>query len=283
MQNIVRTFPSLSAMIEHADGATTMQDGDRRSRCEDESRTVFTGTESWAAAMRLTHRWDDGVAAIERMRVTIKAGDRTPHRMTVKSITPPGALDIAGVIAGDPAAGFYRRQQVMSTRKQRGKVIRVLINTGCSAFVTADTILRRGAAVLALVDMLEARGYRADIMGCAAIQPKDRRTAVMEHRWQVKRPEQKVSLSALAFGLAHTSMHRRVVFSCREVEEYAARQYWGIGTYYGASVDSLIKDEVLRAGGIYLPQMHSGETQFESDDDAREWVSAQIERIMSGR
>lgn len=282
MENIVRTFPSLSAMIAHADGPTTMS-ANRRSRETGDWRNQFTGTESWDEAMSLTHRWDEGVAAIERMRVTIKAGDRTPHRVTAKSITPPGALDIAGVIAGDPAAGFYRRQQVMSTRKQRGKVIRVLINTGCAGTITADTILRRGAAVLALVEMLEARGYRADIMGCAAIEPAKRGSAIMEHRWQVKRPEQKVSLSALAFGLAHPSMHRRVVFSCREVEAHGARTYWGIGGNYGRSMDSLIKDDVLKSGGIYLPMMRGSFTQFDSDADAREWVREQIERIMSGR
>lgn len=281
--NIVRTFDSLSAMIEYANQKTTMR-AERRSREVSQERTDFTGTRSWDEAMTLTHRWDDGVANLQRMSVAIKDADQAPRTVLRKSVAPPGRVDIGGIAAGDPAAGYLQRRKAPAVQRRKGKVIRVLINTGCSFTVEAETIMRRGAAVLALVDMLEARGFRCDIMGCSAVEPSTWSTRTLEYRWQVKRADVQIPLSALAFGLAHPSMHRRVVFSCREVEDKATRDHWKIGGNYGSSVDSLLKDEVIDSGGVYLPQMRGATAvTFEDDDTAREWVREQIERIMAGR
>jgi len=90
-------------------------------------------------------------------------------------------------------------------------------------------------------------------------------------------------LSALAFAMAHPSMHRRVIFSCREVESPTIRRQWGFESHIGGSTDSLIRDEVITSGGIYLPTMRGRDWQFTSDDAAREWVKREVERIMSGR
>jgi hypothetical protein len=283
-KHVVRTFESLGAMLDFVNGPCEVPNDERTSRREGDGRTTFTGTESWDAAMAITHRWDEGVARIDAMRVTIKAADRAPRNTIRRSVTPPGTVDIAGVISCDPDAGFLQRRRTMAVQRHRGKVIRLLVNTGCSWAVSAETVMRRGAAILALVDMLEARGFRADITGCAPIHSAANRGAnrTMEHRWTVKRADQRVSLSALAFGLAHPSMHRRVVFAARECESAADRAYWQIQRNMGASTESLMKDEVIASGGIYLGKMGS-RTQFDDDDSAREWVRSEVERIIEGR
>ena len=283
VEHTIRTFPSLGAMIDYVSGPCDVPAWDRKSHTVSPERTQFTGTKSWDEAMSITHRWDEGIARIDAMRVAISDADRAPRTTLRKSVAPPGRIDIGGIAAGDPAAGYLRRRQVMTVKRQQGKVIRVLVNTGCSAGVTTDTIMRRGAAILALVDMLEARGFRADIMGCAPITaPRARASRIMEHRWIVKRPEERVSLAALAFGLAHPSMHRRVVFAARECESAADRTYFDIVRTMGSSATSLMADEVIASGGIYLDRIPT-DSPFEDDDSARAWVKGEVERIMSGR
>jgi len=290
-ENIVRTFESLSALLDHAKQPTTFA-RERPSREDDPSAVTFTGTASWDEAMTLTHRWDDGLAHLQRMSVAIKDSDTATRTVLRKSVAPPGRVDIGGIAAGDPAAGYLQRRKAPAVQRRKGKVIRILFSTGASGGVKADTILRRGAAVLALVDMLEARGFRCEITGCAPTvaartgRSRSLGTRVLEYRWTVKRADQRVPLSALAFAMAHPSMHRRVIFACREVEPPTIRAQWGFERNIGGSTDSLIAAEVKAGGGIYLPTMRaydSSHVAFADDEAARQWVKAEVERIMAGR
>jgi len=237
--------------------------------------------------MGLTHRWDEGLANLHRMTVAIKDADTSPRTVLRKSVAPPGRVDIAGIAAGDPAAGYLQRRKAPAVLRRKGKVIRILFSTGASGGVKAETIMRRGAAVLALVDMLETRGFRCEITGCApTVKGGHLDGRVIEYRWTVKRSDQRVPLSALAFGMAHPSMHRRVIFACREVEPPTVRRQWGFERNIGTSVDSLMRDEVIAGGGIYLPTLRAyapGYDAFTSDEAARAWVKSEVERIMSGR
>jgi hypothetical protein len=79
VEHTVRTFPSLGAMIDYVSGPCEVPDYERKSHTASDERARFTGTASWDEAMSLTHRWDEGVARIDAMRVTIMAADRAPR------------------------------------------------------------------------------------------------------------------------------------------------------------------------------------------------------------
>lgn len=281
INDTLRVFPSLGALVDHASGPSRMSLDNRGSRAE--SGRSWFGTASWEEMLTVVHRWDDGAKDVERMRVAIMTGAEKSRVKRVQSPTPPGTIDIAGIISGDPGAGFTQRRRTTQTTKQRGKVIRVALNVCCAGGVTADTIKRRGAAVLALVDMLQDRGLRVEIIGLMATGSRTS-SAIWECRWTVKRADQKVSLASLAFGLAHPSMLRRVMFSAMEVESSEIRKRHGVSIKggYGRVVESSLRERLTAEGGIYLDGMQS-DVHFKDDDSAREWVRAQVERIMSGR
>lgn len=276
----LRVFPSLSALVEHASGPSAMRASSRSSRSSGKFDEEFRGTRDWDHALSLVYRWDEGVRNIEAFRCSIMAGAQRSRMVSVPSITPPGVVDVPGVISGDPAAGFIRRVRTNQTTNQRGKVIRIALNVCVSGGVSTDTIMRRGAAVLALVDMLQDKGMRVEITGMV-VTGSHSSDSRWEARWTVKRADQRVSLAALAFGLAHPSMLRRIGFSALEVENQETRTRHNVPDGYGKVCESRDQARFEREG-IYLSGMHMG-TEFRSDDAAREWVRGQVERITSGR
>jgi len=271
--DIVRTFPSLSAMVAAAK-APTDYDGARASRRESGD---WHGSASWDEALGLVHRWDEGIRDVDAMRVAIVKGEQRMRTRTVRRPVPPGRVDVAGVAAGNPSAGFIARKPVASTRHAKGKVVRVLVNISAASKVSPDAIKRRGAAVLALVDMLQNRGLRVEVLGTFT----NVKSGVLEYRWTVKAANANASLATLAFGLAHPSMLRRIVFSMMECEPAQIRRAFSIreGGTYGTPGDSQYAADVKAQGGIYLPALIT-DGVWASDETAREWVRAEVERVM---
>jgi hypothetical protein len=212
------------------------------------------------------------------MRVAIVNGEQRMRTRTVRRPTPPGRVDVAGVVACNPRAGFIARKPVASTRHAKGKVVRVLVNISAASLVTPDAIKRRGAAVLALVDMLQNRGLRVEVLGTFT----NVKSGVLEYRWTVKAANANASLATLAFGLAHPSMLRRIIFSMMECEPDAIRRAFNVGYGYGTPGDSQYAEDIKAAGGIYLPALIM-DGVWSSDDTAREWVKGEVERVMGGR
>jgi hypothetical protein len=147
-----------------------------------------------------------------------------------------------------------------------------------SASVSSQAIKRRGAAILALVDMLQTRGLRVEILGCFTSQE----FGTLEYRWTVKAATANTPLACLAFGLAHPSMLRRVLFSLMECEPENVRSCFDVGSGYGQPAESALAETVKAEGGIYLPKYNT-DGQWASDDTARAWVQAEVDRVMSGR
>jgi len=189
-------------------------------------------------------------------------------------------VDVAGVVACNPRAGFIARKPVASTRHAKGRVVRVLVNISAASEVSPEAIKRRGAAVLALVDMLQNRGLRVEVLGTFT----NVKAGVLEYRWTVKAANANASLATLAFGLAHPSMLRRIVFSMMECEPAQIRQAFNIrqGGGYGTPGDSQYGATVRDQGGIYLPAL-TMDGVWTSDETAREWVRDEVERVMGGR
>lgn len=272
--DIVRTFPSLSAMVAASQRPTDFPEDSRSSRRVD---TV----EGWRAstdfdhALTLVHRWEDGAKDIDAMRADMLKGERRMATRTVRRPVPPGRVDVAGVAAGNPRAGFIARKAVRDTRNAKGKVVRVLVNVSAAGAVSASAIKRRGAAILALVDMLQARGLRVEVLGTFQSVASGR----LEYRWTVKAANANTSLTSLAFGLAHPSMLRRVIFSLMECEPEQIRRAFNVGSGYGSPGDPAMAETIKAEGGIYLPS-YTRDGVWGSDDTAREWVRAEVERVM---
>jgi len=86
-----------------------------------------------------------------------------------------------------------------------------------SAYVSANTVLARGATVCAIIDILEMKGYSVELLLDEWISGyANGRSMVWGTQARAKGFEDQLDPSRLAFFLAHPSMLRRVQFAVQE-------------------------------------------------------------------
>lgn len=118
-----------------------------------------------------------------------------------------------------------------------GKQATVLMNCSIAAGVSAERIMRRGAAVLAAIEALRTDGYSLGLTMMEASRSSSSRTTV-EYYIPVVHPGGFLDMDAAAFCVAHPSFLRRLIFALNEHEptdlRRAIRFYRGGG--YGQPV-----------------------------------------------
>jgi hypothetical protein len=112
----------------------------------------------------------------------------------------------------------------------KGQVIRVLVNLGAQGLVDTATMIRRGAAIVALCDVLASIGKSVEIVAVTSCNPTGSvrgSSATWSSVVTLKQAGMPYDRGRLLFALAHPSMHRRIVFGVRHQESAEARKQWG--------------------------------------------------------
>lgn len=126
--------------------------------------------------------------------------------------------------------------------------------------------------VCALVDAIESAGYRAEII-CNLATSKygmDRNGDNKEMGWfevdvTVKKANQHLNRTQLAFCLAHPAMLRRVMLSVAEIEGWS-----DYASNYGSPATATDK------GDLYIEEIFTGEI---SNNEAIEWVLSELNKL----
>lgn len=115
-----------------------------------------------------------------------------------------------------------------------GKQATVLMNCSIAAGVSAERIMRRGAAVLAAIEALRTDGYSLGLTMMEASRSSSSRTTV-EYYIPVVHPGGFLDMDAVAFCVAHPSFLRRLIFALNEHEPVGLRRTMGFsgGEGYG--------------------------------------------------
>jgi hypothetical protein len=116
-------------------------------------------------------------------------------------------------------------------------------------------MMNYAAAMVALVDRLENRGVSVELYGMAVSALQGKRGVVI---WTVKNAGEAVDLSAIAFGIGHPAMFRRLCFAAWE-RMPAAMECYGYGMveaqkladYIDITPDALLVDGVGRGDGSH--------------------------------
>lgn len=132
-------------------------------------------------------------------------------------------LDVAGymVSAPDYLAGsqFCMVQDCPSDkfREGYGRVVRIAFHYGTPGYVDQEDYLFRGAALLALVDSLEANGYSVEL-DAVKFTTQTRGSEHMQHycETRIKEAGQPLDLDSIAFAMLAPDMARRLNFACME-------------------------------------------------------------------
>ncbi len=141
-------------------------------------------------------------------------------------------------------------------------IVRILVNVTASCNVPTAQIVNRGAAILALIDRVQATGQRVELVAefhCNAGSDS------FAFSVTVKRPEEPVDLDRIAYAIAHPAMLRRSLF--RVMEFTAPYRVSG----YGNATD--FQDRVS-GGDIYIKSMLHGGDGFENRDRAKTVIQA---------
>ena len=196
-------FDNLLDMVRHITDAPRLwraQDSHRERPCSDWDDSV-----GYDGALRLARDgWEQGVRNLSALAAAVPNDIVVSRAYSVAGEMP----DVPRYLAGDPYNMVHRRRA--ATPKP---AMRIVINAVASAGVTAAEFMNYGAAMVALVDRLESRRVRVELTACFTISLRNNTANIY---WTVKRAEDQLDLSAVAFSLGHPAMLRRLGFAAME-------------------------------------------------------------------
>jgi len=206
-KRLIREYSSFADFAEFAKGA----DNDPEANAMPRS-SVLNSADKWNGYMTFEQACHAGIYGdaeclkkVEDVRCRIKTirGDRSLKCKPVYAVTG-ASIDIGRMLAGgDPRCFRSWRRQI--TTQPGGKIVRLIINNAYSAETATGDIMRRGAAICALIDAYETAGFRCDVVLVYTnlVYTKKTKISRMEDRITLKRAEQPLDLDAMAFALVH--------------------------------------------------------------------------------
>lgn len=153
-------------------------------------------------------------------------------------------FDMARVNRGEPEC-WYRFEETLQD-DMNSAVVSIVVNGAATCTVDAKVIIRRGAVIVALIELLEFAGRKVSVTYEWTCHSD------ITFRTTVKTPSQPLDLSRLMFACAHPSMLRRLMFKALEMNP---REHRAVGSGYSTPTESNEKDR----GNIYFKKMHTPE------------------------
>lgn len=221
----------------------------------------------WDNAKRMAERdgWPEGLERVNRIADAITESMSSQITITVPEREVQGAaIDIGAFMTGEPECFWtFNTDQEASPN---GKIVTIGIRPNYHYNVHAETFVLRGAAVLALVDLLQKAGYETEIIISLGLESLGGANK-LEDKFTLKRAGENVDPGRMAFVLGHPAFQRRIGFRLREQLPRRYRKAFDIqlGGGYGRSVDvESTKEECdIWVGGRFEPT---------SERDVTDWV-----------
>ena len=242
---------------------------DQHSRTNGKS---FTGTNSMEEAIELARAgWIDGARSAKKLSSAMfdEMSSLIERVDTVYDVEGNG-IDVARFVDGEPEC--WQKFESIQTEGHGNKIIRLVYNGGATYDVDKQVMSRKGAAVHAVVELLEYAGHRVEVVyvtssACYGSNP-----------WQVwvtiKRASEVMDPGRLAFALAHPAMLRRLNFSIWEqMGDVDFLDRCGIPD--GGYGQPYALDEEDQ-GDIYIGESVGGGGVWRSDETAEAWVLDQL-------
>ena len=232
---------------------------------QEESRTnprSFTGSDSWDHACELARDgWtdvrDDVAALADPLRDRLRARLGTPP-VFVHDVSGV-AVDMGAFMAGEPENMMF----LMPTEeRQGGKVVRIVLNVCASGSVDARDLLKRGVAVLALVEAIAMVGGSAELIVVDTRGGRGDSGAASYTIVPVKEASQHIDPDRLMFAAAHPSMLRRFGFAETERLPAEAIKALGLNKPHGYGTVAPCPQSVLDTLGtvdVYVKEWLGGD------------------------
>lgn len=212
----------------------------------------FTNTHDFEEASNLLkHGWSEMAQRLNKQLVT-----KTMHiKNTTKRKT---VYDVVGHQAIVPLYLQGVPQNMAHTKMVSipNKVITIDKCIGVLGDKTTEQIIEGSIKAMQIVRQLEAQGYRINLNLIAVAEAGGQKLGC---RIKVKKANEKLNISKLAFPMIHPSMHRRMVFRFREV---FPETNWDFASGYGRTISvNEIRRSFASKDAIVIPLSIDGEVE----------------------
>jgi len=239
------------------------------------------GSKTQAVRMATTTGYSDAVPEAEALATAV--ADTVAAQVNLETFQ--SAFDVAGsevdisrFMAGTPEC-MIEAQPIRIAKA--GRAVRLVVSFSYHCGISEAVVRRRGAAVMALVYVLQQLQHPLEVWGSHGTTGGD----VRKHDLvQIQRADEPADIGRIMYALAHPTMLRRLCFSVEDHEPANIRKALGIGGSYGRPSDTSEAD--LQAGGlddtgttIIMPQLT--DNRGWSVDDSVKWIEEQLEVIFS--
>jgi hypothetical protein len=199
---------------------------------------------SYEDALKLaSDGWPEGVRKLSALAATVPNGVEWFQEHDVAGHYP----DVPRALAGDPFNMITRGK----AHKPKPSMT-LVVSYGANCDISGEAMWNYGAAVVALVDRLESRHVRCEVLSVWNTELRGRKRRRGSMAVTLKRAEEVLDLSALAFGLAHPAMLRRIGLALLERSPADQEDYgYGVSASQIQPADLInLPEGALLVGGI---------------------------------
>lgn len=223
----LEVFESLHEMVDYAI-ATPM---DKRKASDEQGpwRTDWAKSESLQDSVDMAHT---GYAEVRPQVESLmeimeeRLAERFGNRFVTQYAVAGGTVDIGKFVTGEPECML---EWVSEPAASMGRVVKVAVAGTASSSIDPEDMVRRGTAVVALLDTLHKLGVGLELWWDSTISGSDS----TDHSTVVKLHDSSnpLDIDDLMWAVCHPSMLRRVTFAVQERSKTAKAQ--GVGGGYG--------------------------------------------------
>lgn len=276
-----KEFSSFSQFVDFCENTPTDLPNDRReSRKEDEHYQEFTGVKNFKEAVTLAREgWPEGFKKSKELSSSMfDHVSEMIERVDVNHDVEGHAIDISRYVDGEPEC-WLKFENVIQEAEAGNRLIKISFNCSVSSTVSRETIIARGATIVALIELLEYAGHRVELTLVFAngrmFDRQSNRPPIMSSFIRIKDFDQNVNLTQLSYALAHPSVLRALMFSFMEIAPEAVRVMVGVpDAGYGTPRDILDEDK----GDIHICHGYGESPQWTNKESAEKWILEELKK-----
>lgn len=225
----------------------------------------FHAGATWEDTLKLAiNGWPEGVEQIRKYTEVLeqKLGSSLKIDEYFYDVTGQD-FDLDRVLIGEPEAWLNTEQVEVQAPALHN--LKLVFNFSTSAGVDSEYIQRRGAAIVALISLLQKTRRSVEVV--AGAKSMNRQTGqFFSMNVTIKKAGDSLDLDKLAFALIHPCFQRRLYFGVQE----AAWEQLPVG--YGKIID--LEDK----GDIYIGGMNSSTHEFKSNESTEQWILEELKK-----
>lgn len=244
------------------------------------------GTHLQARRMAKGKGWQEAIGMVDVITkhvANLVDAETISDSFTYRYDVVGGAIDIGRFLTGEPECMIEAHPVPLA---RRGKVARIVVPIAYNANVDSSLAMKRGAAVVGLIESLARAHYSLEVWAVSAGHSfgGNKRFA-----YSVKVADAAVAFdpAMVAFGVGHPAMFRRLSFNVECQEGFGMRSDFEIPSRMGKAPGDVVLEDLpeyaRNSPSIILPELaSSSRTLWGSDARIAEWIETEVARIASG-